>query len=51
MKVAAWIVVLAFVGGVVGLGGWVYSKCGGFNNCLSNPVCQHDCYENGVRVR
>jgi hypothetical protein len=36
---------------VLGVGGYVYySKCHGFNSCI-NPVCEHDCYENGVRVR
>ena len=27
-----------------------YKACNGFNSCNS-PNCQHDCYENGVRVR
>lgn len=27
-----------------------YRECHGFNSC-NNPVCQQDCYENGVRVR
>lgn len=38
---------------LVALGGGsyaYYSKCRGFNSC-NNPVCEHDCYENGVRVR
>jgi hypothetical protein len=33
------------------LGGYIYSKCPDLNNCFANPVCEHDCYEDGVRVR
>ena len=36
--------------GVLGVGIYTYSKCPGFNNC-TNPVCEHDCYENSKRVR
>jgi hypothetical protein len=50
MKMAG-VVVVVLVLCVLGVGSYVYySKCGGFNSC-NNPVCQHDCYENGKRVR
>jgi hypothetical protein len=44
------VVVLVLVLCVLGVGMYAYSKCPGFNNC-TNPVCEHDCYENGKRVR
>jgi hypothetical protein len=35
---------------VAGLG-YLYYRCPGFNDCFNNSICQHDCYENGKRVR
>ena len=35
----------------LGAGSYAYYRtCHGFNSC-NNPACEHDCYENGVRVR
>jgi hypothetical protein len=46
-----WALTIIVVLCVLGIGGYVYSKCPDLNNCFANPVCEHDCYENGVRVK